>query len=31
MYGIITSAGSATDYVEMARQAEASGWDGVSS
>lgn len=28
-FGVVTSFGSAHDYVEMAREAEASGWDGV--
>lgn len=28
-YGIVTSFGSAHDYVDMAREAEAAGWDGV--
>lgn len=28
-FGIVTSAGSIHDYVEMAREAEACGWDGV--
>ena len=28
-FGIVTSYGSVRDYVDMARQAEANGWDGV--
>jgi alkanesulfonate monooxygenase SsuD/methylene tetrahydromethanopterin reductase-like flavin-dependent oxidoreductase (luciferase family) len=28
-FGIVTSYGSASDYVEMAREAEQEGWDGV--
>jgi alkanesulfonate monooxygenase SsuD/methylene tetrahydromethanopterin reductase-like flavin-dependent oxidoreductase (luciferase family) len=28
-FGVVTSFGSVHDYVEMAREAEASGWDGV--
>jgi alkanesulfonate monooxygenase SsuD/methylene tetrahydromethanopterin reductase-like flavin-dependent oxidoreductase (luciferase family) len=28
-FGIVTSYGSASDYVEMAREAEEEGWDGV--
>ncbi|QDP95513.1 LLM class flavin-dependent oxidoreductase [Microlunatus elymi] len=28
-YGIVTSAGTVRDYVTMAREAEAGGWDGV--
>lgn len=28
-FGIVTSFGSASDYADMAREAEESGWDGV--
>ena len=28
-FGVVTSFGSVHDYVEMAREAEATGWDGV--
>lgn len=28
-FGVVTSFGSVHDYVEMAREAEASGWDGI--